>query len=100
MEETYKARHIRTMPRLNLDTDCWIPYADVSWEEEGIKRIQLLSGPSDRFKLIDQAEVYAVEMAMAWIDAEVMGKFHPLSDPEKLGSAAEPITARASIRRP
>ena len=69
------------MPRLNLDTDCWIPYADVSWEEEGIKRIQLLSGPSDRFKLIDQAEVYAVEMAMAWIDAEVMGKFHPLSDP-------------------
>ena len=69
------------MPRLNLDTDCWIPYADVSWEEEGIKRIQLLSGPSDRFKLIDQAEVYAVEMAMAWIDAEVMGKFHPLINP-------------------
>ena len=97
MEEIYKARHIRTMPRLNLDTDCWIPYADVSWEEEGIKRIQLLSGPSDRFKVIDQAEVYAVEMAMAWIDgAEVMGKFHPLSDPAQ----AEPTTPRASIRRP
>ncbi len=88
------------MPRLNLDTDCWIPYADVSWEEEGIKRIQLLSGPSDRFKLIDQAEVYAVEMAMAWIDAEMMGKFHPLSDPGKLDSKLSSITARASIRRP
>ena len=100
MEEIYKARHIRTMPRLNLDTDCWIPYADVSWEEEGIKRIQLLAGPADRFKLIDQAEVYAVEMAMAWIDAEVMGKFHPLSDPGKLDRQAEPITARDSIRRP
>jgi len=73
-----------------------MPYAEVSWEEEGIKRIQLLSGPSDRFKVIDQAEVYAVEMAIAWIDAEVMGKFYPLSDPAQ----AEPITARASIRRP
>jgi len=73
-----------------------MPYAEVSWEEEGIKRIQLLSGPSDRFKVIDQAEVYAVEMAIAWIDAEVIGKFHPLSDPAQ----AEPITARASIRRP
>ena len=72
LEEIYKARHIRTMPRLN--------YADVGWEEEGIKRIQLLSGPADRFKVIDQAEVYAVEMAMAWIDAEMMGKFHPLSN--------------------
>jgi len=100
LEEIYKARHIRTTPRLNLDTDCWIPYADVSWEEEGIKRIQLLAGPSDRFKLIDQAEVYAVEMAMTWIDTEVMGKFHPLSDPDKLGTEAELITARASIRRP
>lgn len=96
MEKIYKARRIRTMPRLNLDTDCWMPYAEVSWEEEGIKRIQLLSGPSDRFKVIDQAEVYAVEMAIAWIDAEVMGKFYPLSDPAQ----AEPITARASIRRP
>jgi hypothetical protein len=63
--------------RLFLNTDCWIPQADVSWDEQGKERRQLLAGPSDRFKIIDQAEIYAVEMAMAWIDAEVVGDLTP-----------------------
>jgi hypothetical protein len=50
--------------------DCWIPKVDVSWEEQGARRHQLLTGPSDIFKIIDEAEVYAAEMAKAWIDVE------------------------------
>jgi len=71
MEEIYKNCRIRTMPRLDLETDCWIPCADVSWDEDGRSRTQKLAGPADRFKLIEQAEVHAVEMAMNWIDAEL-----------------------------
>lgn len=72
MEEIYKDCRIRTIPRLNWETDCWVPYAHVSWREDGTEYSRQLAGPTDRFKLIDQAELYAVEMAMDWIDAELM----------------------------
>ena len=77
MEEVYKSRRIQTSARLNYETDCWVPQADVTWEEQGKKQRQLLDGPPDRFKVIDHAEVYALEMAMAWIDAELTGDLTP-----------------------
>jgi hypothetical protein len=77
MDEVYKSRRIQTSPQLDHDTDCWVPQADVSWDEQGQERRQLLAGPSDHFKVIDQAEIYAVEMAMAWIDAELVGNLTP-----------------------
>jgi hypothetical protein len=77
MPEEYKSRRIETSPQLNHDTDCWIPQADVSWHEQGQERRQLLAGPADRFKIIDEAETYAVEMAMAWIDAELVDDLTP-----------------------
>jgi hypothetical protein len=41
------------------------------WVWEGrTKRHQLLTGPIGYFKIIDEAEIYAVEMAKTWIDAE------------------------------
>jgi hypothetical protein len=77
MEEVYKSRRIQTSPRLNHETDCWVPHADVSWDESGMEQRQLLAGPPDRFKIIDHAEVYALEMAMAWIDAELTEDLTP-----------------------
>jgi hypothetical protein len=77
VEEIYRSRRIQTSPQLDHDTDCWIPQADVSWREQGQERRQLLAGPSDRFKIIDEAEIYAVEMAMAWIDAELVDDLTP-----------------------
>jgi hypothetical protein len=70
MEITYRSRRILTDRELDLDTDCWIPKADIRWEEQGGEEYQTLVGPNDRFKIIDDAEIYAIEMAMAWIDAE------------------------------
>jgi len=70
MEVIYKSRHIHSVPELNLETDCWIPNADVSWEEGGTTCRQVLIGPIGYFKIIDQAEIYAVEMAKTWIDTE------------------------------
>jgi hypothetical protein len=69
MEVIYKSRHIHSVPELNLETDSWIPNADVSWEGR-TKCHQLLTGPIGYFKIIDEAETYAVEMAKTWIDAE------------------------------
>jgi hypothetical protein len=70
MELIYRGRHIRSLPDLNLETDCWVPNVDVSWEQEGTEFHQLLTGPIGYFKIIDQAESYAVEMAKTWIDRE------------------------------
>src|SRR5215471_19849774 len=68
MEVIYKSRHIHSVPELNLETDSWIPNADVSWEGR-TKCHQLLTGPIGYFKIIEEAEIYAVEMAKTWIDA-------------------------------
>ena len=70
MELVYRSCRVRTIAELNVDADCWIPKADVSWEEQGALRHQLLTGRSDIFKIIDEAEIYALEMAKAWIDVE------------------------------
>ena len=70
MELIYRSRHIYSLPELNLETDCWVPNVDVSWEQGGTKFHQLLIGPVGYFKIIDQAETYAVDMAKTWIDAE------------------------------
>jgi len=77
VDELYRSCSIHTAIRLNLDTDCWIPEADVSWDEEGKHLHTLLSGPKDRFKIIDHAEIYAVEMARTWIDAELIVDLTP-----------------------
>jgi len=77
MDETYKSRRIHTTPELNLETDCWIPKADIHWYEAGKEYRQVLAGPKDRFKIIDEAEIYALEMAKTWIDAESVGNLTP-----------------------
>jgi hypothetical protein len=77
MEKTYKSRRILTIIELDAETDCWIPKANISWDEGGGKQHQTLAGPNDRFKIIDEAEIYALEMAMAWIDAECVEDLTP-----------------------
>jgi hypothetical protein len=77
MDALYKSRHIHSLPELDPDTDCWVPKARVLWEERGALQHQLLTGLHDRFKIIDQAETYAVEMAKAWIDAELIDNLTP-----------------------
>lgn len=68
MNELYRGRYIRVAPQLNRDTDCWIPSADVFWEEQGERHHQNLIGQDHYFKIIDEAEIYAFDMAMTWID--------------------------------
>jgi hypothetical protein len=77
MEVIYKSGHIYSVPELDLETDCWIPTADVSWEEGGTKYRQLLTGPIGYFKIIDEAEIYAIEMAKSWIELKCADDLTP-----------------------
>ena len=84
MDLIYRSRQIHSLPELSLETDCWVPTAHVSWEQGGTKFHQLLRGPVGYFKIIDEAEVYALEMAKTWIDAECTddAAFKKSSEPE------------------
>lgn len=77
MEVTYRSRRVATARELDPETDCWIPKADISWNDGDGEEHQTLTGPNDRFKIIDHAEIYALEMAMAWIDAECVEDLTP-----------------------
>jgi hypothetical protein len=77
MDDLYKSRYIHSLSELDPDTDCWVPKASVFWDVRGTRQQQLLTGPNDRFKIIDQAETYAIEMAKAWIDAELADNLTP-----------------------
>jgi len=71
MDEFYKSYYIRTLVDLNLDSDCWVPKVEVIWEQQGAPLRKELVGPNDLFKVLDNAEIYAVEMARGWIDDEI-----------------------------
>ena len=71
MDELYKSYYIHTLLDLSLKSDCWVPKAEVAWEERGVQRRQQLAGPNDVFKILDDAEIYAVEMAKGWIDGQL-----------------------------
>jgi hypothetical protein len=71
MDELYLSRRIHVAPHLNLDTDCWIPKADVFWDENGRQFRHTLTGPGDRFKIIDDAVNYAMDSARRWINEQV-----------------------------
>jgi hypothetical protein len=70
MNELYEGRKIKVMAELDLDADCWIPTAEIAWEENGRQNHERLTGPVGYFKIIDEAQMYAIDMAKSWIDAQ------------------------------
>jgi hypothetical protein len=79
MDEFYKSYYIHTLVDLCLDSDCWVPKVEIIWEEHGTPRRQQLVGPNDLFKILDDAENYAVEMARGWIDNEIIQRRDAMS---------------------
>ena len=80
MEEFYKSYYIHTLVDLCTDSDCWVPKVEVIWEEQGSPRCKQLAGPKDLFKIFDNAEIYAVEMARGWIDDEIIYRRNAMAD--------------------
>ena len=90
MSELYQGRKINVVAELDLDADCWIPRADVVWEENGRQNHQHLTGPNGFFKIIDEAQIYAIEMAKSWIDAQFI---------DRRSSNKTPKTTERRVRR-
>lgn len=67
MEVIYRSCQAVTAPELKLDADCWIPKADIFWDEHRTRHRQVLTGPSECFKIIDEAEINALEITRASI---------------------------------
>ena len=89
MRELYQGRSIRVVAELDLDSDCWIPTADVAWEDNGKQNHHRLTGQNGFFKIIDEAQIYATEMAKSWIDAQFIER-----SPSKSSKPAEPHRVR------
>jgi len=71
MDEFYKSYYIRTLVDLSLDNDCWVPKVEIIWEEQGAPRRKQLAGPNNFFKILENAEIYALEMGRGWIDDDI-----------------------------
>ena len=80
MDEFYKSYYIHTLVDLSLDNDCWVPKVEVVWEERGAPRRKQLVGPNYLFKIFENAEIYAVEMAKGWIDDEITQRSNAITD--------------------
>jgi hypothetical protein len=79
MDEFYKSYYIHTLVDLCLDSDCWVPKVEIIWEEHGAPRCKQLVGPNGLFKIFDNAEIYAVEMARGWIDDEIIYRHNAMT---------------------
>jgi|SRR5215467_11708004 len=75
MDELYRGHRIRVIVELSPEADCWVPTADISWDDHGNHTHQRLTGPSGFFAIMEEAHVYAAEMARAWIDSQVKERF-------------------------
>ena len=80
MNEFYLGRKINVSAELDLNADCWVPTAEIAWEENGRQNRQRLSGPIGYFKIIDEAQIYAIEMAKSWIDAQTINSARAASE--------------------
>ncbi|HUK39741.1 MAG TPA: hypothetical protein VLX11_01810 [Candidatus Acidoferrales bacterium] len=71
MDEFYKSYYIHTLVDLSVENDCWVPKVEIMWEEQGAPCRKQLVGPNDFFKILENAEIYALEMARGWIDDDI-----------------------------
>jgi hypothetical protein len=65
----YRDRLIIAHASLNQSTKQWSAGAEISWKRDGRRRSHSLGGLADRFKTAEEAEMFATNLARAWIDS-------------------------------
>jgi len=65
----YCDRLIIAYASLNQSTKQWSAGAEISWQCDGRRNSHSLGGLADRFKTAKEAEMFAGNLARAWIDA-------------------------------
>jgi hypothetical protein len=64
----YKNHFIIATGFFDKDLDRWIPIADVSWHSAAGRDFHTINFSADEFRTKEQAEIFAVEAAEAWVD--------------------------------
>jgi hypothetical protein len=65
----YRDRLIIAYASLNQSTKQWSAGAEITWKRDGRRFSHTLGGLVDRFKTAEEAETFATNLAMSWIDA-------------------------------
>jgi hypothetical protein len=65
----YRDRLIIAYASLNQSTKQWSGGAEITWKRDGQRYSHTIGGLADHFKTAEQAEIFATNLARAWIDA-------------------------------
>jgi hypothetical protein len=69
--QIYKGHLVVVFAIFDKEVKRWVPMIDISWEDAAIPDRYRHKGPSDRFTTQQDAEIFAMEAAKAWVDAHV-----------------------------
>ena len=54
---------------MNQSTKTWSPGAEITWKSDGERHSHTIAGLEERFKTVEEAERFVINLAKAWIDA-------------------------------
>jgi hypothetical protein len=64
----YKNHFIIATGYFNRNLELWIPSADVSWQSASGRDFHTMKFSLDSFRTKEQAEIFAVKAAQAWVN--------------------------------
>jgi hypothetical protein len=67
----YNDRLIIAHAALNQSTKLWSPGAEITWKRDGERQSHTIGALADRFKTAEEAERFVINLAKAWIDANL-----------------------------
>ena len=67
----YNDRLIIAHAAFNQSIKLWSPGAEITWKRDGERQSHTIGGLEDRFKTAEEAEKLVINLAKAWIDADL-----------------------------
>ena len=67
----YKGRLIIAYASINQSTKLWSPGAEITWKLEDQRHSHTIGSLTERFKTCEEAEKFVINLAKAWIDADL-----------------------------
>lgn len=67
----YNDRLIIAYASLIQSTKLWSPGAEITWKRDGERHSHTIGGLADQFKTAEEAERFVINLAKAWIDANL-----------------------------
>jgi hypothetical protein len=95
----HKERLVVSSPTFHPDERRWIPSVTISWRVGRENHFHDIKGFPTRFDHKEEAEIFGMEAAKAWIDKRLMLELAPGVVPSANQSPLDPIAAVKGSRR-